>query len=429
MTTQRQVPQLYNLVIRLLLFLCLPVLIFGCDSSPNDSQPNIRGNWKVTSVTLGNGEKISDSSPLLKQAWNIDQDRFIAITSPASHLDGECTRFSSSIELTSKSRLEVDAFRSEEVIEYSFNIKEDILVLEKTTGAERFSSVTPSSFRAKPVNKKPKPQLSCKDSLTNSGSLFGRILFRRGTRDSEIWSVSGDGRLKSNVIDINLSSEPSISPDGSVIAFSEYAPDSDIEIYISNINRDSITRVTDIGGASSPDWSPNGSRIAFESKGTLYTVKTTGKDINKITDIPFGSEISWSPDGDKIAFVSESDGNPNIFTVRIDNGDVSQVTEEGAIDPSWAPDGSRIAFSSGRTGLGNDIYTIKPNGSQLRRLTTGPIDYYDPAWSPDAAQIAFFDDTIRKMNRDGTNQQFLINNGGPPDWGIQKRVTPIPTGL
>ncbi len=59
-----------------------------------------------------------------------------------------------------------------------------------------------------------------------------------------------------------------------------------------------------------------------------------------------------------------------------------------------------------------DIYTIKPDGTQLRRLTDAPGNDQFPSWSPDAKRIVFSSDRdgqneIYVMNTDGTNQQRL----------------------
>ena len=46
---------------------------------------------------------------------------------------------------------------------------------------------------------------------------------------------------------------------------------------------------------------------------------------------------------------------------------------------------SLIAFDSG-----GDVYTVRPDGSDVTRLTHGSAWDYDPAWSPDGSRIAFW---------------------------------------
>ena len=52
---------------------------------------------------------------------------------------------------------------------------------------------------------------------------------------------------------------------------------------------------------------------------------------------------------------------------------------------SWSPDGTRLVFSNAQ-----DLYSIRPDGSNLVNLTESPSEYeYDPIWSPDGTRILF----------------------------------------
>lgn len=77
--------------------------------------------------------------------------------------------------------------------------------------------------------------------------------------------------------------------------------------------------------------------------------------------------------------------------------------------PSWAPDGTRVAFASNRGGSW-DIWTMKPDGSDPRRLTTDDGEDTHPAWSPDGKTIAFLSSRSGRrevwlMDADGANQR------------------------
>jgi dipeptidyl aminopeptidase/acylaminoacyl peptidase len=56
--------------------------------------------------------------------------------------------------------------------------------------------------------------------------------------------------------------------------------------------------------------------------------------------------------------------------------------------PRWSPGGSRLAFSVD-TGEDVEIHTVRPDGSGLRLLVSGPGRRHDLAWSPDGSRIAF----------------------------------------
>ncbi|MEO2002728.1 MAG: hypothetical protein ABGY41_01350, partial [Candidatus Poribacteria bacterium] len=89
--------------------------------------------------------------------------------------------------------------------------------------------------------------------------------------------------------------------------------------------------------------------------------------------------------------------------------------------PAYSPDGSTIAFTSDRNGR-DEIYTIRTDGSRLRRLTdTG--DDQRPRWSPDGQQIVFYRGVgkreIHVIDANGRNPQQLTEFGErarDPDW-------------
>ncbi|MCX6225744.1 MAG: T9SS type A sorting domain-containing protein [Bacteroidia bacterium] len=89
-----------------------------------------------------------------------------------------------------------------------------------------------------------------------------------------------------------------------------------------------------------------------------------------------------------------------------------------------APDTTnRVVFYSDRDDNA-EIYSMFPDGNDLKRLTNNLYTDMDPAWSNDGKQIAFTSDRdgnfeLYAMNADGTNQHKLTNTGlqcGTPDW-------------
>jgi TolB protein len=122
---------------------------------------------------------------------------------------------------------------------------------------------------------------------------------------------------------------------------------------------------------------------------------------------------SVSPDGKSIAFVSDRGGTPQIYVMRSDGSEVRRVTFEGSYNtsPCWSPSGDRIAFS-GRRGK-NQIFTIKPDGSELMQLTDSGNNE-DPSFSPDGRYITFMSD------RDRTKSIYIMRANGES----QRRITP-----
>jgi Tol biopolymer transport system component len=60
----------------------------------------------------------------------------------------------------------------------------------------------------------------------------------------------------------------------------------------------------------------------------------------------------------------------------------------GGFSPDWSPDGTTIAFEV-FDGHSWNIYTVHPDGTDLRPLAIGPGDEIQPVWSPDGLLVAY----------------------------------------
>ena len=97
------------------------------------------------------------------------------------------------------------------------------------------------------------------------------------------------------------------------------------------------------------DVSPDGQSIVFDLLGNLYTMPITGGKATRITTgMAFDAQPRFSPDGKSIVFVSDRSGGDNIWTMRLDGTDTTQVTQGNAnlyVSPEWTPDGKFIVAS------------------------------------------------------------------------------------
>ena len=113
----------------------------------------------------------------------------------------------------------------------------------------------------------------------------------------------------------------------------------------------------------------------------------------------------------KIAFISNrvTPGNPEgdreIYTMNPDGTNLKQLTKNAADDEdaAWSPDGKKIAFASRLVTPGNptadrEIFVMNADGSGVTQLTFNEAFDDEPAWSPDATRIAFTSD--RDLNRE-----------------------------
>jgi len=103
-----------------------------------------------------------------------------------------------------------------------------------------------------------------------------------------------------------------------------------------------------------------------------------------------------------------------IYLVKDDGTDLRRLSATSFYDnqPAWSRDGTRIAFSRSRSDVPDSkpqIYVMGPDGSSIRRLTCD--DKYEdaPAWSPDGTRIAYSRaepdglDSIVTMGADGSS--------------------------
>jgi Tol biopolymer transport system component len=164
------------------------------------------------------------------------------------------------------------------------------------------------------------------------------------------------------------------------------------------------------------NFAPGDDSIVFQSNASgnwdLYTMRASGEGIVRITDDP-AADITpvYSRDGARIVFVSERRGNRDVMVCNADGSDPRFLTDDPGHDihPVWSAEGARIMFSSNR---GNDdpadydIYEMASDGTDLRRITSGPeVDTYSSR-SPDGRKIV----TRRVIG--GNNEVFVLDADG-----------------
>lgn len=186
--------------------------------------------------------------------------------------------------------------------------------------------------------------------------------------------------------------DPTWAPDASSIAYH-----SESGVRIARASDEGITaQLTEGGNDFSPAWSPDGETIAFASDraGGELQIYLMGLADGSEPQLLRASDVeehdpTWSPDGSMLAFASGPRAAREIVVFDADSGFKTITSNEtDDVDPAWSPDGQSIAFAS-TSGGDFDLWQMRPDGTELTQLTTGPAVDHDPAWSPDGRAIAF----------------------------------------
>ena len=136
-----------------------------------------------------------------------------------------------------------------------------------------------------------------------------------------------------------------------------------------------------------------------------------------------GADPGYSPDGRRIAFLRSR----RLWVAQADGGRARAVTPRGwlAGEYDWSPGGTRLAFvRSSKTTVKDALYTVKPDGTGLRRLQVSiqGLRLYPGAWSPNGKAIVFEQYRINaasfvRIHRGG--RITTLARGGEPSWSRQ----------
>lgn len=170
--------------------------------------------------------------------------------------------------------------------------------------------------------------------------------------------------------------------------------------------------------AASP--SPDGQRIVFSAQGALWVMPAAGGDAVRITDWRLEpTHPVWSPDGKRIAFQNYApEGNYHIWTIDPDGSQPRELTTGPNDDrePAWLPDGSGLVFSSDRSNDGQyKIWTVKLGGTP-QQITTGPGMESNPVVSPDGSRLAYVDGPNVMTLVLGSGTPSVVAPGTAPQW-------------
>ena len=142
-------------------------------------------------------------------------------------------------------------------------------------------------------------------------------------------------------------------------------------------------RVTTGIGMRAASLSPDGSKVVYSQGRKIANVwrvpipasgQGTWADAHQVTfDQAYVEFLSVAPDGKRLIVTSDRSGNPDLWQLSVDGGELQPIVADPAPDwdGTWSPDGRYIAFFSYRSG-NRDLWRVAVNGGPAEQLTDHP---------------------------------------------------------
>ena len=171
--------------------------------------------------------------------------------------------------------------------------------------------------------------------------------------------------------------------------------------------------------------SPDNSQLAVshfaneDAISRIYTLPLAGGTPTLVTEKGPSYLHGWSPDGERLAYCAERGGQYDIFTISVDGGEETQLTNEPGLDdgPEYSPDGKYIWFNSTRTGL-MQVWRMESDGANPTQMVKEEANGWFPHISLNGkwvAYIAYSKDDVEAGDH-------------PPNKQVELRLIPVEGG-
>ncbi len=252
------------------------------------------------------------------------------------------------------------------------------------------------------------------DTSAHWSAATRKLVFQRS---GDIYIANEDGSGQQNLTaSVEVEGSPHWSPDTeSIVYIGDHGGNTDVfSIRVDGTSRVNLTNHPD--GDWLAKWSPNRPEIAFASTrndiNNVLVMNTDGSEQTALTvDAAPSVALEWSPDGEHIAYGTRTFTGKDSGVWMVNRDGSGHIALEENITPAgidWSPDSQQIVYSDSY-----EIIIVNRDGSDRTVWATGE----EPSWSRDGRWIAFVgDDSIYRMNSDGSGLTSLNAKGTDPQW-------------
>jgi TolB protein len=273
--------------------------------------------------------------------------------------------------------------------------------------------------------------------------LFFIIPFMISCREESSSTIETEKKEIKNRILLNIPltgslQNPAFSPAGEWIVFTRFINGYNgepAEIYKYNLSSGQLILLVSDGSANvnlpGSSWNGKIKKIVFSSSrephDEIFLIGENGISNSEVRITYRKNRVAYeptlSPDGVWVVFEShylEQEENGIIIKYRIDKtSSYISLTKEGddCRQPNWSPNGDKIVYQRYEGGQW-DLWVMNPDGSNKKKITTGPGDKTDASFTSDGQFIVYSSDfesmlsNIYKISIAGGNPVRLTNYSG-----------------
>ena len=180
-----------------------------------------------------------------------------------------------------------------------------------------------------------------------------------------------------------------------------------------------------------PRLSPDGRRVAIGLDGQIWIYDLTRGTLTRLTFQGSASNPVWTPDGKRVAFQSTSGGPFNLYWQPADgSGPAERLTtgENRQAASSFSPDGQSLAYTETNPAAGMDIWILQMSDRKAHSFLKTPANEGGPQFSPDGRWLAYSSNEsgrteiyVQPYPGPGGKWQISTEGGAEPTWNPNGR--------